>query len=120
VFAREWRTGPQGVEHYIEVVTTNVAQRPISVVSMGLELQAHERLWRVSDGPSSRDLPAKLEDGETITMTWLRDELGRELYEGAARIARCFAVDGRGKEVVSPGPGIRSRRSLRGQRDQPA
>jgi hypothetical protein len=112
VFAREWRAGPQGAEHYIEVVTTNVAQRPISVVSMGLELQADARLWRVSDGTASRDLPAKLEDGETMTMTWLRDELGQEFYEGVARIARCFAIDGRGKDVLAPGPGVRSRRSI--------
>ena len=99
VFMREWRAGPQGIEHYIEVVTTNVARRPISVVSMGIELDAAPRVWRVSNGGASRDLPARLEDGETVAMTWLRDELGPEFYEGTARIAKCFAVDGRGKEV---------------------
>lgn len=95
---------PQGSEHYIEVVTTNVAQRSISVVSMGIELDAAPRVWRVSNGGASRDLPVRLEDGETVTMTWLRDELGQEFYEGTARIAKCFAVDGRGKEVQAKPP----------------
>jgi hypothetical protein len=99
VFAREWRTGPHGAEHYIEVVATNVARRPISVVSMGVMLRAGDRRWRQSEGGTSRELPVRLEDGETVTMTWLRDELGREFYERKAAITTSFAVDGRGKEV---------------------
>jgi hypothetical protein len=67
---------------------------------MGMMLRAGDRRWRESEGKTSRELPVRLEDGETVTMTWLRDGLGREFYERKAVITTSFAVDGRGKEVL--------------------
>lgn len=87
-FTREWASGPEGSEHYIQVCVANIAPRPISVVSMGVNLKCGDRTWRVSSGDTTHDLPARLEDGETVAMTWLRDELGREFYEGEAAIVR--------------------------------
>lgn len=103
VSARRWATGPEGSEQYVEVVAANVSQRPISVVRMGLELHADGRRWRETDGSASTELPVKLNDGETVRMLWLREELGREFYERTAVIAGCFVVDGRNKEVFRPG-----------------
>jgi hypothetical protein len=100
VFTRRWATGPAGSEQYIEVVVANISQRPISVVDMGLKLTEGDRTWRESEGATVPTLPAKLEDGETVRMTWLRDELGREFHDGKAVITGCFAVDGRNKEVT--------------------
>jgi len=99
VFTRRWATGPGGSEQYIEVVAANISQRPISIVEMGLKLRAGDRSWRESEGATIPRLPVKLEDGETVRMTWLRDELGREFYEDKAIVIGCFAVDGRNKEV---------------------
>jgi hypothetical protein len=39
-------------------------------------------------------------------MAWLRDELGREFYEGKVRIVGCFALDGRGNEVTAGPPRV--------------
>lgn len=103
VSARRWAAGPDGSEQYVEVIAANVSQRPISVVSMGLELKTGERRWRDTDGTTSPELPVKLEDGETVRMLWLRDELGRDFYERKAAVAGCFAIDGRNKEVFRPG-----------------
>jgi hypothetical protein len=103
VSTRRWATGPEGAEQYIEVIAANVSQRPLSVVSMGLELDTGDRHWRDTEGTASPELPVKLEDGETVRMLWMRDELGRDFYEGKAIIAGCFAVDGRNKEVFRQG-----------------
>jgi hypothetical protein len=103
-FARTWATGVHGAEQYIEVCVANIAPRPISVVSVGLILKCGAREWRVTDGNTAPSLPAKLEDGEAVTMTWLRDELGQEFYEGAAHIVESFAIDARGNEVKGTPP----------------
>jgi hypothetical protein len=103
VSARRWATGPDGSEQYIEVIAANVSQRPISVVSMGLELDTGDRRWRDTEGTASPELPVKLDDGDTVRTLWLRDELGRDFYEGKATIRGCFAIDGRSKEVFRLG-----------------
>jgi hypothetical protein len=103
VSARKWATGREGSEQYIEVIAANVSQRPISVVSMGLELSTGHRRWRETEGAACPELPVKLEDGETVRMRWLRDELGRDYYESKATITGCFAMDGRNKEVFRHG-----------------
>lgn len=103
VSVRTWETGPQGSERYIEVIAANVSQRPTSVVSIGLQLSTSDRRWRESEGAASPELPVKLEDGETVRMLWLRDELGAEFYERKATITGCFAIDGRNKEVFRHG-----------------
>jgi hypothetical protein len=106
VFAREWRTGPEGSEHYLEVLVTNVGHRTITVRSMGLQLRNDKRTWRDEDGRASPELPAKLEDGEIVTMIWLRDELGRDFYEQNARVVGCFALESRGHEVTGGAPRV--------------
>ena len=103
VSAQGWATGPEGSEQYIEVIAANVSQRPISVVSMGLELSTGARRWRKTDGTASRELPEKLQDGEVLRMLWLRNELGKDFYEGNATITGCFAIDGRNNEVFRAG-----------------
>lgn len=109
-FAREWATGPEGSERYVEVCVANVGTRPISVVSIGVTLTNKTRAWRETGGTITLPLPAKLEDGEIVAMIWLRDELGREFYEGDASIVECFAIDGRGTEVTGSPPGAKGSR----------
>jgi hypothetical protein len=104
VFAREWQTGPDGSEHYLEVLVTNAGHRPITIRSMGLQLKNDDRTWRDEDGQASPELPAKLEDGEMVTMLWLRDELGRAFHEKNARAVGCFALESRGNEVTGGAP----------------
>lgn len=99
VFAREWSADRHGHERYIEVIAVNAKPRQSSVVEMGLRLRGIERTWKVDDGSVKPNLPAKLEDGEVVTMSWLREELGQEFWEGDAKIDGCYAVDGRGREV---------------------
>ena len=73
--------------------------RQSSVVAMGLRLRGQEHTWKVEAGSANPAIPATLEDGEVVTMAWMREELGQEFSEGDAVIAGCFAVDGRGREV---------------------
>lgn len=98
-FVREWAVGPGGSERYISVVVSNVGHRPVTVVAMGLRLAGTERSLSVDDGGVSMRLPAKLEDGETIVMTWMRDELGEAYWNGKLAISGCYAIDGRGRQV---------------------
>ena len=67
---------------------------------MGLRLSNGERTWSLDDGKSDPALPARLEEGSTVAMAWMREELGEAHYKGEAQIKACFAVDSRGKEVV--------------------
>lgn len=69
------------------------------LIEMGLKLASGERDWRESEGTPNPKLQVKLEDGETVRMTWLRDELRREFYDGNAVIMGCFAVDGATEKV---------------------
>lgn len=100
VFTREFAADPNGHERYIEVVVVNAKPRPNSVVEMGLRLRGQGKAWKEADGSTRPELPVVLKDGEVVTMTWLRQELGPELWEGEADIVGCFAIDGRGREVV--------------------
>ena len=101
VSVREWSPDHLGVERYVRVIATNTGARPVSVVAMGVVLDAGGgRTWRRTDGTLDRGLPARLDDGEAIVMDWLRDELGPEYFDGQARIVACFAIDGRNKEVL--------------------
>lgn len=103
VFLRSFSRGPHGLEDYLEVVATNVGHRPVTVVNMGLRMRAtanRGRSWRVDDGAASPGLPAILNDGEIVSMTWLLDELGQRFAEGEVEIIACFAQDGRGGEQV--------------------
>lgn len=99
VHARETSADRQGRERYITVFAAHAGPRPITVVEMGLRLDDGERVWRLTDGATNRDLPAELQDGAIISMTWLRDELGHEFYSGNATIKECFAVDSYGREA---------------------
>ena len=97
VFLREFFRGPQGVEHYVELVAANVGHRPVTVVSIGLRMQATaelERSWKVDDGHTRPALPAILNDGETVSMSWLVDELGYRFANGETQIIACSAQDG--------------------------
>jgi hypothetical protein len=100
VFAREGAEDPDGQERYVEVVVVNAKPRPNSVVEMGLRMRGKEGIWTRSDGRCRRELPLVLEDGEVATMSWLRQELGREFWTGETEILGCFAIDGRGREVT--------------------
>lgn len=102
VFTREFAADPYGHERYIEVVVVNAKPRPNSVVEMGLRMREQEqaKIWKEADGSTRPELPVVLNDGEVVTMTWLREELGQEFWEGKAEIVGCFAIDGRGREVV--------------------
>ena len=111
VFIREWAADRRGDERYFDVVASNVGHRPVTVVSIGLWLAADDRRWRIDDGTAKPELPAKLEDGETVVMTWLREELGQEHHSGEASIAGCFAVDGRGREVRGSPPRRQARQA---------
>jgi hypothetical protein len=121
VFAREWAADRMGHERYIEVIATNVGHRPVTVVGIGLRLMGAEgRSWRLDDGKAQPPLPTKLEDGATVAMTWLREELGEAYWRGEANIYGSFAVDGRGNEVVGGPPGARQRQQERPQRARDA
>ena len=100
VFTREFAADAYGHERYIEVVVVNAKPRPNSVVEMGLRMRGQDRIWKEADGSARPKLPVVLKDGEVATMTWLREELGQEFWEGNAEIVGCFAIDGRGREVV--------------------
>jgi hypothetical protein len=100
VFTREFAADPYGHERYIEVVVVNAKPRPNSVVEMGLRMREQAKIWKEADGSTRPELPVVLNDGEVVTMTWLREELGEEFWEGKAEIVGCFAIDGRGREVV--------------------
>src|SRR4051794_23257254 len=71
VHARENSADRQGFERYITVVAAHTGPRPNTVVDMGLRLDDGERIWSINDGHTSRELPAQLEDGGIVTMTWL-------------------------------------------------
>jgi hypothetical protein len=100
VFTREFAADPYGHERYVEVVVVNAKPRPNSVVEIGLRMRGQGKTWKEADGSTRPELPVVLKDGEVVTMTWLRQELGQEFWEGEADIAGCFAIDGRGREVV--------------------
>lgn len=100
VFTREFAADPYGHERYIEVVVVNAKPRPNSVVEMGLRMREQAKIWKEADGSTRPELPVVLNDGEVVTMTWLREELGQKFWEGEAEIVGCFAIDGRGREVV--------------------
>jgi hypothetical protein len=103
VFLRHWRVGPHGSEGYVEVVASNIGHRPVTVVTMGVWMQARKdqtRSWRIDDGTADPPLRTTLGDGETIAMTWMEQDLGQAFWEGEATIVGCFAQDGRGKEAV--------------------
>jgi hypothetical protein len=99
VSAREWSADRRGDERYIEVTAVNARPRQISVVEMGLQLRSADRTWKLDDGTVKPGLSATLEDGEVVTMSWLREELGEEFWKGDAKIVGCFAIDGRNREV---------------------
>jgi hypothetical protein len=105
VFVRKWAAGRHGQERYIEVVASNSSRRQNTVVAMGLFLRQDDRSWVVDSGNATPSLPAKLEDGEIVTMTWLQDELGQAFYEGEATIVGCFAIDARGHKIRGEPPG---------------
>jgi putative intracellular protease/amidase len=105
VSARHWAADRRGLERYVEVIATNVGHRPVSVVRMGVRLTADGHSWQVDDGSADPPLPAKLEDGEIVVMSWMPEELGSEYYDRRARITSCFVVDGRGREVAGTPPG---------------
>jgi hypothetical protein len=103
VFLHRWEAGEQGHEQYVDVVASNMSGGPLTVVSMGLRMaRATDRSqsWKVDDGSAKPALRALLQDGETVAMTWMHEELGRAFYEGEDVIVGCFALDGRGNEVV--------------------
>lgn len=100
IYAREFAADPYGNERYIEVVVVNAKPRPNSVVEIGLRMRGQGRIWKEVNGSARPELPIVLKDSEVVTMTWLREELGQEFWEGKAEIAGCFAIDGRGREVV--------------------
>lgn len=104
VFARKWAAGIHGQERYIEVVASNSSRRQNTVVSMGLLLKEEGRTWSEDEGTVKPPLPAKLEDGEIVTMIWMPEELGQAFYEDKAVIVGCFAVDARGHKVRGAPP----------------
>jgi hypothetical protein len=104
VFARRWDAGRHGQERYIEVVASNSSRRQNTVVAMGLMLAEEDRSWTVEDGALNPSLPAKVEDGEIVTMAWMDQELGQAFYEEKAVIVGCFALDARGNKVRGEPP----------------
>lgn len=104
VYAREWAADRHGHERYIEVVAVNAKPRQNSVVEMGLRLRDKDRVWRITDGSPKPELPVVLEDGEVASMSWMREELGQEFWEGDAAVDGCFAIDGHGREVRGAPP----------------
>jgi hypothetical protein len=103
VFLRQWPVGPHGCECCIEVVASNIGHRPVTVVTMGVRMQARlgdGRSWRVDDGNVNPSLQTTLNDGETIAMTWMEQDLGEAFWKGDETIVACFAQYGRGKEAV--------------------
>lgn len=103
VFVRQWTAGPHGQERYVEVVASNISGAPLTVVSMGLRMEStanRGRPWRVDDGAAKPKLPTLLRHGETVAMTWMLEELGAAFYNGQEVTVGCFALDGRGIEVV--------------------
>lgn len=100
VFTREFAADPYSHERYIEVVVVSAKPRPNSVVEIGLRMRGQGKIWKETGGSTRPELPVVLGDDEVVTMTWLREELGQEFWEGDAEIAGCFAIDGRGHEVV--------------------
>ena len=68
----------------------NAKPRPNSVVEIGLRMRGQGRSWKEADGSTRPELPVVLNDGEVVTMTWLREELGQEFLEGKAEIVGCL------------------------------
>jgi hypothetical protein len=62
------------------------------------------RSKNLDDGKATPELPARLEDGATVVMTWMREELGEEHFKGEAEIKGSFALDPRGTEVRGAAP----------------
>jgi len=105
VFMRQWQAGPRGHEQYVGVVTSNISSRPVTVVSMGLRVRRKggrrgSEPWKVDDGGATPSLPRLLQEGETVAMQWMYEELGQAFCKGETEIVGCFAVDGRGIEVA--------------------
>jgi hypothetical protein len=106
VFVRRFDETAHGPS-YVQVVVANNGRRPVTVMNMGLRMQSSSdpsRTWRLDDGHADPPLRATLEDGETVSMTWMLEELSEGFWRGEDSAVACFALDGRGKEVVEQLP----------------
>lgn len=78
----------------------NAKPRPNSAVEMGLRMREQAKIRKEAVGSTWPELPVVLNDGEVVTMTWLREELGQEFWGREGRDRRLLLIDGRGREVV--------------------